>query len=135
MNQKATFGMGCFWHPDDYFSKLKGVISTKVGYMGKGDTNYEKVCSGDGHTETVEITFDPNIITYKELLQHFWKEHEFETKNKTQYKSAIYYHNKEQQEIAEKSIQKHPEATTELLAVENFVEAEEYHQKYIKKKR
>ena len=105
MNQKATFGMGCFWHPDDYFSKLKGVISTKVGYMGKGDTNYEKVCSGDGHTETVEITFDPNIITYKELLQHFWKEHEFETKNKTQYIITIKSNKKSQRKVS-KSIQK-----------------------------
>lgn len=135
--QKATFALGCFWGPDDYFSKLKGAVKTRVGYAGGTTKNPDYHHLGD-HTETVEITFDPKIISFEELLKHFWKEHDPTVKEVIQYQSVIFYHNREQKKAAEKSreeMQKNlsREIVTEIGKAGTFYEAEEYHQKYLQK--
>ncbi len=108
---KATFGAGCFWHVEDMLSKTKGVKSTKVGYIGGQLPNptYEEVCTDKtGHAEAVEVEYDPDEISYEELLDVFWNNHNPTTLNRQgpdigiQYRSAIFYHNDEQKEIAEK---------------------------------
>lgn len=132
--QIATFGLGCFWGAQDIFNKVKGVKKTLVGYMG-GETenpSYEQVCTGlTGHTEVVQIEYDPKEVSYKELLQVFWKSHNPEIKTKEQYKSVVFYHNEKQKELAEKI--KEPSFVTEILPASTFYKAEEYHQDYFKK--
>jgi methionine-S-sulfoxide reductase len=134
--QIATFALGCFWGPDDYFSKLKGVIKTRVGYAGGTKKNPSYHNLGD-HTETVEITFDPKIISFEELLKHFWQQHDPTLQEVTQYKSVIFYQDEEQKKIAEKSKQeaekKLGKVATEIKKAGTFYEAEEYHQKYLQK--
>ena len=146
---KATFGAGCFWHVEDLLSKTKGVKSTKVGYIGGQLPNptYEEVCTDKtGHAEAVEVEYDPNEISYEELLDVFWNNHNPTTLNRQgpdvgiQYRSAIFYHNDEQKEIAEKSKQTIDKSgqfekpiVTEIVPTPTFYEAEEYHQKYFKK--
>ena len=103
--EKALFGAGCFWGVEESFSKLTGVLKTEVGYSG-GNTNnptYETVCIGDtNHAEVVLLEYDENIITYDELLNHFWTCHDPTTPNRqgpdigTQYRSAIFYFNETQ---------------------------------------
>ncbi len=137
--QIATFALGCFWGPDDYFSKLKGVLKTRVGYSGGTTKNPNYHNLGD-HTETVEITFDPKVISFEELLKHFWKEHHPTVKEVTQYQSIIFYHNQGQKKAAEKSrkeMQKNlsREIVTEIRKAGTFYEAEEYHQKYLLKRK
>ena len=148
--KKATFGAGCFWGVEASFLKLKGVISTKVGYMGGAIKNptYEQVCSDKtGHVEVVQIEYNPNIISYQDLLDHFWKIHDPTQKNRqgpdigTQYKSIVFYHNEEQKTIAEKSKKELNKKNkfkngiqTDIKEAESFYEAEEYHQKYFLKK-
>ena len=109
-HEKATFGTGCFWCTEAIFEQLKGVTSVASGYSGGTITNptYEQICSGTtGHAEVVEITFDPKIISFKELLEVFWEVHNPTTLNRqgadvgTQYRSVVFYHSKEQQEAAE----------------------------------
>ncbi len=146
---KATFGAGCFWHVEDLLSKTKGVKSTKVGYIGGQLPNptYEDVCTDKtGHAEAVEVEYDPDEISYEALLDVFWNNHNPTTLNRQgpdvgiQYRSAIFYHNDEQKEIAEKSKQpidksgqfKNP-IVTEIVPTPTFYDAEEYHQKYFKK--
>jgi len=146
---KATFGAGCFWHVEDLLDKTKGVKSTKVGYIGGQLPNptYEEVCTDKtGHAEAVEVEYDPDEISYQELLDVFWNNHNPTTLNRQgpdvgiQYRSAIFYHNEEQKEIAEKSKQtleqsgkyEHP-IVTEIVPAPSFYKAEEYHQKYFKK--
>ena len=146
---KATFGAGCFWHVEDLLSKTKGVKSTKVGYIGGQLPNptYEEVCTDQtGHAEAVEIEYDPDEISFEELLNVFWNNHNPTTLNRQgpdvgiQYRSAIFYHNDEQKEIAEKSKQTldtskrydNP-AVTQIVPAPTFYNAEEYHQKYFKK--
>ena len=146
---KATFGAGCFWHVEDMLSKTKGVKSTKVGYIGGQLPNptYEEVCTDKtGHAEAVEVEYDPDEISYEELLDVFWNNHNPTTLNRQgpdvgiQYRSAIFYHNDEQKEIAEKSKQildksrkyENP-IVTEIVPSPTFYSAEEYHQKYFKK--
>ncbi len=111
---KATFGAGCFWHVEDLLSKTKGIKSTKVGYIGGQLQNptYEEVCTDKtGHAEAVEVEYDPDEISYEALLDVFWNNHNPTTLNRQgpdvgiQYRSAIFYHNDEQKEIAEKSKQ------------------------------
>jgi len=101
--EMAVFAAGCFWHIEEVFSKLKGVVKTRVGYTGGTTKNptYEQVSSGKtGHTEAIEITFNPKGITYKELLEVFWKVHNPTTLNRqgpdigTNYRSAIFYADK-----------------------------------------
>ena len=146
---KATFGAGCFWHVEDLLSKTKGVKSTKVGYVGGQLPNptYEEVCTDKtGHVEAVEVEYDPNEISYEELLDVFWKNHNPTTLNRQgpdigiQYRSVIFYHNDEQKEIAEKSKQTLEKSrqfenpiVTEIVPTPTFYDAEEYHQKYFKK--
>ncbi|KAL0033515.1 hypothetical protein WJX79_000545 [Trebouxia sp. C0005] len=94
-SETATLACGCFWSPDAKFSKLPGVLSTRVGYTGgsKPNPTYDSVCSGDGHTEAVKVEFNPHELPYEGLLKAFFKEHSPTTKKgSTQYKSAIWCH-------------------------------------------
>ncbi|MCH7756772.1 peptide-methionine (S)-S-oxide reductase, partial [Patescibacteria group bacterium] len=110
MVETATFALGCFWGPDDYFSKLPGVVRTRVGYSGGSTENPTYTDLGD-HTETIEIEFDPSIISYEELLNHFFKKHNAGIVQSTQYKSAIFTHNKKQYTLAEKRKNQEQEKT------------------------
>ena len=147
--EKATFGAGCFWHVEETFRHLKGVLSTTVGYTGGTLKNptYEDVCTDKtGHAEVVEITFDPKKITYEELLSVFWDIHDPTTKNRqgpdvgTQYRSAIFYHSPEQQttaELSKKNLEQSrkysKKIVTEITKATTFYPAEEYHQQYLAK--
>lgn len=146
---KATFGAGCFWHVEDIFQKTKGVKSTQVGYIGGKLTNptYEEVCTDKtGHAEAVQIEYDPTEISYDELLQIFWTNHDPTSLNRQgpdigiQYRSAIFFYNDEQKEIAkrskddlEKSGKFQKSIVTEIVPAPQFYKAEEYHQKYFQK--
>ena len=146
---KATFGAGCFWHVEDLLRKAKGVKSTQVGYIGGKLANptYEEVCTDTtGHAEAVQVEYDPNEISYDELLKVFWSNHDPTSLNRqgpdigNQYRSAIFFHDEEQKKIAQKSkedleksgkFQKH--IVTEIAPAPEFYKAEEYHQKYFQK--
>jgi len=147
---KATFAGGCFWCMEDAFEGLDGVTDVVSGYTGghKEDPTYQEVCSGTtGHYEAVQITFDPSKISYEELLDFFWtqidptdKEGQFVDRG-SQYRTAIFYHNKKQKLSAEKSkeeLEKSERFTkpiaTKILPFTKFFKAEEYHQDYAKKK-
>jgi len=146
---KATFGAGCFWHVEDLLSKTKGVTSTAVGYIGGKLPNptYEEVCTDKtGHAEAVEVEFNPDEISYEALLDVFWQNHNPTTLNRqgpdvgNQYRSAIFYHDEIQKEIAEKSKQSLENSksftdpvVTQIVPAPVFYKAEEYHQKYFKK--
>ena len=148
---KATFGAGCFWHVEDLFGKIKGVKSTKVGYTGGNLTNptYEEVCTDrTGHAEAVEIEYDPNEISYEELLDVFWNSHDPTSLNRQgpdigiQYRSSIFFHNESQKQDAEKSKERlnssgkfSKNIVTEIIPSPEFYKAEEYHQKYFEKHR
>ncbi|MBD3312569.1 peptide-methionine (S)-S-oxide reductase MsrA [archaeon] len=128
---KAAFGAGCFWGVQQVFDELP--VKTIVGYMG-GETknpSYEQVSSGKtGHTEVVLVEYDPEEVSYKELLEVFFKIHDPTIMKKDQYKSVIFYYNEEQREQAEKLINN--KMMTELRKAPEFYEAEDYHQKYYK---
>ncbi len=142
----ATFGSGCFWCTEAVFQRLKGVQSVVSGYSGGSVKNptYEEVCTGTtGHAEAIQVKYDPNVISYDELLEVFWKTHDPTTKNRqgndygTQYRSAIFYHNDEQQLLAEHYKQKLDAAglfpapiVTEIVKFTVFYPAEAYHQNY-----
>ena len=146
---KATFAAGCFWHVEDLLSKTKGVKSTQVGYIGGiiPDPTYEEVCTDrTGHAEAVEVEFEPTEISYDELLEIFWNNHNPTTLNRQgpdvgiQYRSAIFYHDDSQKETAEKSKNNLSQSgkysdpiVTEIVPAPKFYRAEEYHQKYFKK--
>ena len=146
---KATFGAGCFWHVEDLLNKTKGVKSTTVGYIGGQLQNptYEEVCTDKtGHAEAVEVEYDPDEISFEDLLNVFWTNHNPTTLNRQgldvgiQYRSAIFYHDETQKEIAEKSKQELDQTdkfdnpiVTEIVPAHTFYKAEEYHQKYFKK--
>jgi peptide-methionine (S)-S-oxide reductase len=147
--EKATFGAGCFWHVEQAFQRVKGVMATWVGYMGGtlADPTYEDVCTGTtGHAEVVEVTFDPTKVTYDNLLDIFWNIHDPTTLNRqgpdrgTQYRSVIFVHSPEQKEAAEASKKRHEQSlrwgkkiVTEITTAGTFYRAEEYHQKYLDK--
>jgi len=145
--KKAYFAAGCFWHVQEAFDAIKGV-DTRVGFAGgyKSNPTYEEVCLGKtGHAETVEVEYDEKTITYKDLLKKFFHIHDPTQKNRqgfdigSQYRSAIFYTDKEQKETAEKFMKveqtRHEkEIATELSPFNNFYPAEDYHQKYFKKK-
>jgi peptide methionine sulfoxide reductase msrA/msrB len=147
--QKATFAAGCFWGVEESFRTLKGVVSTRVGYIGGTTKNptYRDVCSHTtGHAEAVEVTFDPAIISYTQLLDVFWNIHDPTQGDRQgpdigdQYRSAIFYHSKDQEILARQSIQKlqnsgkvRAKITTQIVSAPVFYQAEEYHQQYIKK--
>jgi len=146
---KATFGAGCFWHVEDLLNKTKGVKSTAVGYIGGQLPNptYEEVCTDKtGHAEAVEVEYDPDEISFEELLDVFWSNHNPTTLNRQgpdvgiQYRSSIFYHDESQKEIAESSkefLEKSGKydnpIVTEIVPAPTFYKAEEYHQKYFKK--
>ena len=148
---KATFAAGCFWHVEEIFSKTNGVTSTAVGYTGGNTDNptYDDVCSDStGHAEAVEVDFDPELVSYQELLKIFFENHNPTTINSqgpdigTQYRSGIFFHDEEQERIALDNIQKlNPlvkekfgsEIVTKVLPASKFFRAEEYHQKYFQK--
>jgi peptide-methionine (S)-S-oxide reductase len=146
--EKATFAAGCFWGIEAAFSKINGVKSTIVGYTGGHLQNptYEQVCSGKtGHAEAVQITYDPKIVSYEELVEVLWKIHDPTTPDRQtqdvgyQYRSAVFYHSEDQRLAAEKSKQKAQSRFTKPVVVEitpapAFYKAEEYHQKYLEKK-
>ena len=145
--QKACFAGGCFWGVELVFQRLPGVLNTSVGYTQGHVKNptYRQVCSGTtGHTEAVEVTYDPNQIEFGELCQVFWEKINPTTKNGqgndmgTQYRTGIYYYTKEQQEVAEetKNIQQKREIypiATEIKAATEFYHAEANHQQYLEK--
>ncbi len=142
----ATFGAGCFWCVEAVFQQLKGVQSVKSGYMGGKIKNptYREVCSGlTGHAEVCQIVYDPKVITYKDLLEAFWQSHDPTTLNRqgadvgTQYRSAIFCHNAEQQKEAEFYKKKLNDekafanpVVTEISPASIFYIAEDYHQNY-----
>lgn len=145
-NETATFAAGCFWGVESVFRKVEGVISTRAGYIG-GHTShptYQDVCTDKtGHAEAVEIIFDPAKISYAQLLEIFWENHNPTTLNRqgpdvgTQYRSVIFYHNAVQAQIAQESKQaleksrRYPQPiVTEIVPAVTFYPAEEYHQNY-----
>ncbi len=144
--ETATFGTGCFWCTETIFEKLKGVESAVSGYSGgtKENPTYKEVCTGNtGHAEVIQVTFDPSIISFKDLLEVFWKTHDPTTLNRqgedvgTQYRSVIFYHNDEQKKVAEEYKTKLESAkvfkdpiVTEITKFKNFFPAENYHQDY-----
>ena len=146
--ETATLAAGCFWHVEEAFREIKGVLSTTVGYTG-GNTknpNYEQVCSREtGHAEAVEIIFDPAIVSYKKILEIFWSMHDPTQVDRqgpdfgTQYRSAIFYHTDLQRkealvskETAQKSISK--PIATQIVPATLFYKAEDYHQQYLHKR-
>jgi len=148
--EKATFGAGCFWGVEEYFRKLPGVIDTVVGYMGGTVANptYEQVCTDQtGHAEVVQIQFEPETISYLQLLWNFFHMHDPTTLNRqgpdvgTQYRSVIFYHHdnqKEQAEAMKEFLDRMGEfrdpIVTEITPASTFYRAEEYHQRYLQKR-
>jgi peptide-methionine (S)-S-oxide reductase len=149
--EKATFGAGCFWGIEAAFRKVPGVLSTSVGYAGGSFNNptYKDVCSGEtGHAEVVQVEYDPSRVSYEELLDVFWNIHDPTTLNRqgpdigTPYRSAIFFHNPEQEAAARASKEqlqnsgrlKKP-VVTEITPASEYYRAEEYHQLYFEKHR
>ncbi len=149
--QRAVFGLGCFWGAERRFWESAGVYTTAVGYAGGVTPNptYEEVCSGaTGHTEVVLVVFDPAFTNYETMLQVFWESHDPTQGMRqgndigTQYRSAVYTINDEQQNIARRSLAAyqeqlraagHGEITTEITSLDTFYYAEDYHQQYLAK--
>ncbi len=139
----ATFGAGCFWGVEAAFRHVPGVTATRVGYAGGHTANprYEEVCSGrTGHTEVVEVTYDPKLVSYDTLLRVFWESHDPTEKHKAQYRSVIFYHTPAQRDAAaeakrrvEQSSKYSRPIVTEILPAPTFYRAEEYHQHYYEK--
>jgi len=145
--EKATFAAGCFWGIEAAFREIKGVTDVISGYIGGNTKNptYEQVCSGKtGHAEAVEITFNPEIVSYKKLLEIFWKVHNPISLNRqgldigTNYRSAIFYHDEKQKQEAIESMKNaqkifKDKIVTKITKASEFYKAEEYHQKYLEK--
>ena len=148
MIQKALFGAGCFWGVEEHFRNLKGIIKTEVGYSGGKTVNpsYESVCyENTDHAEVLQVDFDTEIISYKSIVEEFWKCHDPTTVDRQgpdvgrQYRSVIYYLDDLQKNIAQKSMEQHQPSfnnmiVTEITKADTFYRAEEYHQKYIQKR-
>jgi peptide-methionine (S)-S-oxide reductase len=147
VEKKATFGAGCFWGVEAAFRQLEGVTRTRVGYSGgrTEDPRYEDVCSHTtGHAEVVEVTYDPDQVSYDELLDVFWHKHNPTRRNRRgwdigdQYRSVVFVHDEEQREAAlrskarEKANWSAP-IVTEIEPARTFYEAEDYHQQYLEK--
>lgn len=142
----ATLAGGCFWCTEAVFDQLKGVVKVESGYSGGNVPNpsYEDVCSGDtGHAESIEITFDPSVISYADLLHVFFTTIDPTTLNRqgadvgTQYRSAVFYHNPEQENVARQVIMEFTNShvwkkpiVTEVTPYKKFYKAEDYHQQY-----
>ncbi len=148
-NKYATFGNGCFWCAEAVFEEVKGVRNVVSGYAGGTVINpsYREVCTGrTGHAEVVQIEYDPDVVSYQELLNIFFKTHDPTSLNRqgadvgTQYRSVIFYHDENQKKLAEQTIQKldnsgdyNHKIVTQVEAFKNFYVAEDYHQDYYKK--
>ena len=148
--QVAVFAAGCFWGVEAAFQRVAGVVSTSVGYTGgtKQDPTYEDVCTGTtGHAEAVRVVYDPERVSYEELLKVFWSCHDPTQRNRQgpdighQYRSAIFYHIPRQAAAAEAAKQAlersgrfNREIVTEIKPASAFYRAEEYHQKYLQKR-
>ena len=142
----ATLGGGCFWCVEAVFQRIDGVISVKPGYAGGNVKNptYKQICTGNtGHAEVAKIEFDPSKITYSQILNVFWQSHDPTTLNRqgndvgTQYRSVIFFHNENQEEIAKKSKIDAEESgywddeiVTEITLLNNYYDAEDYHDNY-----
>ena len=148
--EKATFAAGCFWGVEAAFRQVEGVTGTAVGYSGGHIPNatYKQVCSGDtGHAEVVQVEFDPAKVSYDQLLNVFWENHDPTTLNRQgpdvgeQYRSAIFFHTPEQQAAALASKEKLQASgkfkrpiVTEITPASDFYKAEDYHQQYLEKR-
>lgn len=148
--EKATFASGCFWSVEEAFRHLSGVVSTTVGYTGgtTEDPTYDDVCTGTtGHAEAVQAEYDPEKISYQDLLKVFWNVHDPTQVNRqgpdigTQYRSVIFAHTPEQAALAQKSKEvletsgKYDKpVVTEIVPATTFYRAEEYHQQYLEKR-
>jgi peptide-methionine (S)-S-oxide reductase len=145
--QRATFAAGCFWGVEASFREIEGVVSTKVGYTG-GSTvgpTYEQVCSdATGHAEAVEVSFDPAMVSYDDLVSVFWSLHDPTSRNRqgwdfgSQYRSAIFFHDAEQERLAIASRDERQSSVsrpivTQIVPASAFYDAEGYHQRYFEK--
>jgi peptide-methionine (S)-S-oxide reductase len=146
----ATFAAGCFWGVEAAFRRLEGVEETEVGYTGGhlDDPTYKRVCQGDtGHAEAVRVVYDPETVTYDDLLRTFWQSHDPTQLNRQgpdvgdQYRSAIFYHDDEQKQAAEQSKERvnrsnkyRGRVVTQIVPATAFFRAEEYHQQYLEKR-
>ena len=144
--ETATFGAGCFWCVEAVFQQLEGVQTVVSGYTGGKVENptYKQVCAGNtGHAEVIQVTYDPKVVTFPELLEVFWQTHDPTTLNRqgadvgTQYRSAVFYHTSEQKTLAEKYKQEldasgafNSSIVTEIVPIGKFYKAEDYHQNY-----
>jgi peptide-methionine (S)-S-oxide reductase len=147
VDKKATFGAGCFWGVEAAFRQLDGVTATRVGYSGGHTENptYEDVCSHTtGHAEVVEVTYDPDVISYEQLLDVFWGKHDPTQLNRQgwdigdNYRSAIFFHDQEQRDAALESKAAEQEnlrapIVTQVEPAQPFYEAEDHHQQYLEK--
>jgi len=148
--ERATFAAGCFWGEEAGFRNVEGVLATAVGYTGGRTANptYEEVCShGTGHAEAVEVVYDPDRVSYDQLLDVFWGSHDPTTRDRQgpdigeQYRSAIFFHSPEQEAAARASKARLAESgrwrreiVTEITPAGPFYRAEEYHQQYLEKR-
>ncbi len=149
MKKCTTLGLGCFWKPEENFRNKPGIIATEVGYCGGNNSKvtYEEVCSGNtGHAEVVRLTYDDEIISFKKILDLFFKMHDPTQKDMqlpdigTQYRSEIFYENEQQKNEAEEVLNKkndelNGKLQTNISKIKNYCKAEDYHQKYIEKNR
>ena len=147
--QKCTLALGCFWKPEENFKNKPGILETEVGYAGgkSEQTTYDEVCTGNtGHAEVVRLTFDENIISFKKILDLFFKMHDPTQKDMQypdigkQYRSEIFYENEKQKKEASEILNEFNKKLdgkiqTNISAIKNYCKAEEYHQKYIEKNR
>jgi len=147
--QKCTLALGCFWKPEENFKNKPGIIQTEVGYAGGKNekVTYEEVCTGTtGHAEVVRLIFDENKISFKKILDLFFKMHDPTQKDMqfpdvgTQYRSEIFYESEEQLNEAKEILNEfnkklNGEVQTNISKIKNYCKAEEYHQKYIEKNR
>jgi peptide-methionine (S)-S-oxide reductase len=150
MTKTATFGAGCFWGVEATFRQVPGVVDTAVGYAGghTPDPTYKEVCTDrTGHAEVVEVQYDPERVSYEQLLDVFWENHDPTTPNRqgldvgTQYRSVVFYHDEEQRAAAEASKARldgsgrwRRPIVTQVVPAEPFYRAEEYHQRYLEKR-
>src|SRR5271157_1074318 len=150
MSEKATFGAGCFWGVEAAYRQIKGVIATAVGYEGGHTDNptYGDVCSHTtGHAEVVQVEYDPERVSYEDLLKVFWENHDPTQLNRQgpdvgdQYRSVIFYNSPEQQKAAEASKEQRAQSgkyrrpiVTQIVPAQTFYVAEDYHQQYLEKR-
>ena len=147
--QKCTLALGCFWKPEENFKNKQGILETEVGYAGgaKAQVTYEEVCTGNsGHAEVVRLTYDENKVSYKKILDLFFKMHDPTQKDMqypdvgTQYRSEIFYETEQQKKEATEILNDfnkilQGKIQTNISKIKNYCRAEEYHQKYIEKNR